>query len=223
MHAHRRTPHAHDTPAVGPRALRLRYAAIGSFMAFTWIGEGNAPAWEHALRTLVILLILPPLLLRTNLRLTQELYETTRPTRVIAQLVTARIVIIAAAFGTSALVGHLLDPHTGRSPVVPAAGLVLLLLSIPVQVRRAHRTRADRSHPSTRPTLSAPRLIVAKLALITAALLAQLLLGAYVDNATYAVAAAIAITATVLGPAAHGWLLVAQAPAPEREPVGDAA
>ncbi|GGX12912.1 hypothetical protein [Streptomyces noursei] len=223
MHAHRRNPHAHDTSAAGPRMLRLRYAATGVFMAFTWIGEGNAPAWEHALRTLVILLTLPPLLLRTNRRLTHELYETTRPTRVIVQLVTARIVIIVAAFGTSALVGHLLDPHTGRSPVLPAAGLALLLLSIPVQVRRAHRTRADRRHPSSRPAPSAPRLITAKLVLIAAGLLAQLLLGAYVDNATYVVAVAIATTATVLGPAVHRWLLVTHAPAPEREPVGDAA
>ncbi|MEU5537538.1 hypothetical protein [Streptomyces sp. NPDC020362] len=208
MNAHRETPHAHRAGATSSGKLRMRYAAIGIFMAFTWIGEGKEPAWEHALRALVILLILPPLLLWTHHRLTHKLYETDRPAQVVAQLITARTVIITADFGTGILLGHLLDPHSGRSMVLPAIGLLLLVLSIPAQIRRARRTRAGTSHPSTRPALSAPRLMAAKLILLSGALLAQLLLSACLDDATFVVAAAIVVTAAALGPAVHRRLLV---------------
>ncbi|MFF3765338.1 hypothetical protein ACFYYR_14795 [Streptomyces sp. NPDC001922] len=221
MKAHRTTARTHDTAAPGALGLRLSYAGIGIFMAFTWIGEGDAPAWDHALRTLAILLLLPPVLLRTNRRLLHNLYEAARPAPVIAQLITARLVIITAAFGASNLLGHLLDPHAARSPVMPAVGLLILLLSIPVQIRRAHRLRARDIHPSARPDLSAPRVMLAKLALVAAALLTQLLLGAYVDGATFVAAAAIAITTAALGPRVHHRLLVSGNPTVTREPVGD--
>ncbi|MCP9206761.1 hypothetical protein [Streptomyces cucumeris] len=223
MNAHRETGHPRDTAAPGARRLRVRYAGIGIFMAFTWVGEGNAPAWEHALRTLAILLILPPVFLRADRHLTHKLYEATRPAPVIAQLITARVVIITAAFGASNLLGHLLDPDTSRSPVMPAAGLLLLLLSIPAQIRRAHRTRARAVHPSARPALSAPRLMLAKLTLVIGALLVQLLLGASMDNATYVAAAAIAVTTALLGPVVHRRLMVARTTGAVREPVRGAA
>lgn len=204
MNAARHTPAPDGTAAsAASRKLRMRYAGIGLWMAFTWCGEGNAPAWEHALRTLVILLILPPLLLRANRRLTHKLYESAHPGRVIAQLITARIAVVTIAFGAGFLLGHLLDPHAARSPVLPAVGFLLLLASIPAQIRRAHRTRAATTHPATQPTLSAPRLMTAKLTLITAALVAQLLLTPYLPDATYAVAAALFLTTASLGPGVH--------------------
>ncbi|MER5972945.1 hypothetical protein ABT112_24970 [Streptomyces sp. NPDC002055] len=221
MKARRKTARTDDTAAAGALKLRVAYAGIGTFMAFTWIGEGDAPAWERAVRTLAILLILPPVLLRTNRRLLHKLYEAARPGPVIAQLITARLVIITVAFGASNLLGHLLDPHAARSPVMPAVGLLILLLSIPVQIRRAHRLRARAVHPSARPDLSAPRLMLAKLALVAAALLTQLLVGAYLDGATFVAAAAIVITTAALGPRVHHRLLVSRNPTASREPVAD--
>ncbi|MEV6569087.1 hypothetical protein [Streptomyces kronopolitis] len=223
MNAPRTAPAPDDTApsaSAAARKLRLRYAAIGLWMAFTWCGEGNAPAWEHALRTLVILLILPPLLLRADRHLTHKLYESAHPGRVIAQLITARIAVVTVAFGTSLLLGYLLDPHADRSPVLPAAGFLLLLASIPAQIRRAHRTRAGTTHPATQPALSAPRLITTKLTLITAALLAQLLLTPYLPNATYAVAAALFLTTATFGPAVHGRFLLTH-PEPTHDRAAD--
>ncbi|WP_433857770.1 hypothetical protein [Streptomyces kronopolitis] len=211
---------ATTTTATAARKLRLRYAAIGLWMAFTWCGEGNAPAWEHALRTLVILLILPPLLLRANRHLTHKLYESARPGRVIAQLITARIAAVTVAFGAGFLLGHLLDPQAGRSPVLPALGFLLLLASIPAQIRHAHRTRTGTTHPATQPALSAPRLIAAKLTLITAALVAQLLLTPYLPNATYAVAAALFLATAAMGPRVHRRFLLTH-PAPTNDRAAD--
>lgn len=208
MNAHRKTTAADDAAASDARKLRIRYLAAGFWIAFTWIGEGDAPAWEHALRTLVILLTLPPSLLRANRHFTHKLYESARPGRVIAQLITARIVIITAAFGTSNLLGRLLDPGTAHPPVLPAIGFALLLLSIPAQVRHAHRTRARTTHPSAQPTLSAPRLMAVKLIKVTAALVTQLLLTPFVPNATYVVAAALFLTSATLGPKIHRNFLV---------------
>ncbi|GLW16520.1 hypothetical protein Stsp01_32630 [Streptomyces sp. NBRC 13847] len=221
MHAPRHTPAPDGTPATTTaattaRKLRLRYVGIGLWMAFTWCGEGNAPAWEHALRTLVILLILPPLLLRTNRHLTHKLYESAHPGRVIAQLITARIAAVTIAFGAGFLLGHLLDPHAARSPVLPALGFLLLLASIPAQIRHAHRTRTATTHPATQRALSAPRLIATKLTLITTALLAQLLLTPYLPDATFAVAAALFLTTATLGPKAHHRFLLTD-PAPTNE------
>ncbi|MFE1176598.1 hypothetical protein [Streptomyces sp. NPDC058773] len=211
MNAHHKTPEP-DGPAgsAAARKLRTRYVCIGLWTAFTWSGEGNAPAWEHALRTLVVLLMLPPLLLWANRRLTHKLYESAHPGRVIAQLITARIVIVTAAFGTSIGLGYLLDPHTSRSPVLPAVGFALLLLSIPAQIRHAHRTRTRTTHPATRPALSAPRLMIAKLTLVAAALVTQLLLTPYLADATYVVAAALFLTTAALGPRVHRSFLVTQ-------------
>lgn len=210
MNAPRHTPAPDATTAAATtaRKLRLRYVGIGLWMAFTWCGEGNAPAWEHALRTLVILLILPPLLLRANRHLTHKLYESAHPGRVIAQLITARIAAVTVAFGAGFLLGHLLDPQPARSPVLPALGFLLLLASIPVQIRHAHRTRTATTHPATQRALSAPRLIATKLTLITTALLAQLLLTSYLTDATFAVAAALFLTTATLGPKAHSRFLL---------------
>ncbi|MEU8684180.1 hypothetical protein [Streptomyces sp. NPDC048611] len=228
MNAHRTTTADDDTAAADDtatsdntaasdaRKLRLRYLAAGLWIAFTWIGEGNAPAWEHALRTLVILLMLPPLLLRANRQLTHKLYESARPGRVIAQLITARIVIITVAFGTSILLGRLLDPGAAHPPVLPAIGFALLLLSIPAQIRHAHRTRARTTHPAAQPTFSAPRLMAVKLIKVTAALVVQLLLTPYLDNATFVVAAALFLTTATLGPTIHrGFLITHPATQPE--------
>ncbi|TXC96054.1 hypothetical protein [Streptomyces sp. ISID311] len=210
MHARHKTREPDNTAASTARKLRLRYTATGLCIAFTWIGEGNAPAWEHALRTLVILLMLPPLLLRANRHLTHKLYESAHPGRVIAQLITARIVIITAAFGTSNLLGRLLDPGAAHPPVLPAIGFALLLLSIPAQIRQAHRTRAHTTHPAAQPTLSAPRLMAVKLIKVTAALVTQLLLTPYLPNATFVVAAALFLTSAILGPKIHRGFLVTQ-------------
>ncbi|GAA1906649.1 hypothetical protein [Streptantibioticus ferralitis] len=190
------------------RILRIRYAAVGVVLALTWMGEGNEPAWGHALRAVLILLIVPPALLLSDRRLTRAVYESAHPRWPIARLITVRTAIISAAFGAAYLLGCLVDPHAAHSVVFLGVRLLLVLLTIPLQIRAAHRMRASEVHPSTDPVVSAPRLIGAKLALIAAALLAQTLLGHYTPNASAMVAAAIALTAAIVGPRIHDWLLI---------------
>jgi hypothetical protein len=187
---------------------RARYAAVGICMAVVWLGEGSEPAWEHALRTVVMLLMVPPLLLRAQRRLVPKIYESERPGRFVAQLIAARLLVLVAAFGVSHLLGALLDPRAGHSLVIPGVAVSLAVVAIPLQVRHAYRGRAGAAHPATRPALSAARLIAAKLALVTAALLAQLLLSAYLRSPDAFVAVAIAVAVTTLGPRVHAHLLV---------------
>ncbi|MEU1626733.1 hypothetical protein ABZ746_15690 [Streptomyces sp. NPDC020096] len=212
MNPARHTPRAARPRHPGAaRALRIRYAVVGVVLALTWMGEGNEPAWEHALRAVLILLIVPPLLLLSDRPLTRAVYESAHPRWAIAQQITVRTVILSAAFGAAYLLGCLIDPHAARSVVFLGVRLLLVLLSIPLQIRAAHRMRASEVHPSTEPVLSAPRLIGAKLTLIAAALLAQMLLGHHTHNASAMVAAAIAVAAAIIGPRIHVWLLITPA------------
>ncbi|WP_157879976.1 hypothetical protein [Streptomyces natalensis] len=199
------------TPAGG---IRRVYAGVGVVLAFMWVGEAAEPAWAHGLRTVVLLLILPPLLLPANRRLTAAFHTAARPGRALARLIAVRVLIVTAALAANALLGHLLDPHSGHALRALAFRVLLVLLTIPLQIRAARRSRARGVHPSARPTLSAPRVIGAKLALITAALLAQLLLNPYMANAQLVIAAALAVTVTALGPGVHTRLLIAPAAGP---------
>lgn len=221
MNAHQKTPPLPDRAALRDRSIRMRYAAMGLFMGFTWMGGSDEPPWAHALRAAVMLLIVPPLLLPTNRRLTHKLYEAEHPAWAVGKLISARILILSAGFGISMLFGVLLDPHADRSLTSLGVRVLLLLLTVPFQIRQAHRTRAHTVHPSTRPTLSAPRLMAAKLTLITTALLAELLLMPYLSNASVVVAVGIFVTTLTLGPKVHHQLMVTQAPTADRGPVGD--
>ncbi|WP_030797030.1 hypothetical protein [Streptomyces sp. NRRL S-337] len=221
MNAHQKTPPVPGRAASRDRSIRMGYAAIGLFMAFTWMGGSDEPPWAHALRAAVMLLIVPPLLLPTNRHLTHKLYEAEHPAWAVGQLIGARILILSAGFGISMLLGVLLYPHAERSLTSLGVRVLLLLLTVPLQIRQAHRTRAHTVHPSARPTVSAPRLMAAKFTLIIAALLAELLLMPHLSNAGVVVAVGIFVTTLTLGPKAHHQLMVTQAPTTDRKPVGD--
>lgn len=207
-----------DQEAPNARKIRARYAAIGISMALLWVGQGGAPAWEHALRTVVMLMIVPPLLLWAERRFTPKIYESERPGCAVAQLVTARLLVVTGAFAVANGLSSLLDPRASYSLLIPA----VLLLTVPWQIRHALRTRTSGVHPSTQPMFSAPRLIAAKLSLVAAALLAQLLLGSYLPYADLFVALGIAGAVVVLGPRFHSRLQVPQ-PNGKQEPAEVAA
>ncbi|MEU2872162.1 hypothetical protein ABZ769_23615 [Streptomyces olivoreticuli] len=103
--------------------------------------------------------------------------------------------------------GHLLNPQAPYDARALAARLMLVLLTVPLQVRLERRARA-RGVPTVRLALSAPRLVCAKLILIAVALPAQALLDLYVPNAQLLVAAAIVVAVTALGPKVHSKLLL---------------
>ncbi|MFG2212727.1 hypothetical protein [Streptomyces sp. NPDC048638] len=191
------------------RGIRRGYAVAGAVLAFMWLGEADEPAWAHAVRAAFLLLLIPPLLLRTDRRLTAAFYESARPGRALARLITARLLIVSTALAAGALLGRLMDPHAAQDITALGIRVLCVLLTVPLQIRAAHRARAGGVHPSARPTLSAPRVICAKLGLVAAALLAQMLIDTYVADAQVLTAAAIAVTVTVLGPRVHARLLIA--------------
>ncbi|MFF4954882.1 hypothetical protein [Streptomyces chattanoogensis] len=200
------------------RGIRRGYAVAGVVLALMWLGEGNEPAWAHAVRAGFLLLLIPPLLLRTNRRLTAAFHESAHPGRALARLITARILIVSAALVASALLGHLMDPRAAHDARTLGIRVLCVLLTIPLQIRAAHRARAGGVHPADRPTLSAPRVICAKLGLLAAALLAQMLIDPYVANAQVLTAVAIAVSVTVLGPRIHSRLVMTPAPQAAGQP-----
>ncbi|WP_369360647.1 hypothetical protein [Streptomyces sp. cg2] len=199
------TPHVPKRNPAGN--IRTIYAVSGTVLALMWLGETDEPAWAHGLRTVVLLLILPPLLLPTNRRLTAAFHSARHPARALARLIAARILIVTAALTVNTFLGHLLDPHPDHHFRALAVRVLFVLLTVPLQVRVAHRARDRGTPPSARPTLSAPRLMCAKLALVGTALLAQLLLEPYVANTQLVIAAALAVTVTAWGPKIHTRLL----------------
>lgn len=194
------------------RGVRRGYAVAGAVLAFMWLGEANEPAWAHAVRAALLLLLIPPLLLRTNRSLTAAFHESAHPRRALARLIAARILIVSVALVASAFLGRVMDPGGGHDLRALGIRELCILLTIPLQIRAAHRARATGAHPSSRPTLSAPRVICAKLGLIAAALLLQMAIDPYVAEAQVITAAVIAVTVTVLGPRLHAKLLIAPTP-----------
>ncbi|MFG2794959.1 hypothetical protein [Streptomyces sp. NPDC048419] len=79
------------------RQIALVYAFIGLAVGGAWMLGGDMPAWQHALRLLAAVLIIPPLihLLRRRLNHTGHL-----PLR---RLVMAKILLVAAALALDLL------------------------------------------------------------------------------------------------------------------------
>jgi hypothetical protein len=199
-------------PARPPsRGLRRGYALAGVVLGIVWTGESDEPAWAHGLRTAFLLLILPPVLLPANRRLTAAFHTSARPGRALARLITVRVLLVWAAFVAGFLFARVLDPRASHDVRALLARLLLVLLTVPPQIRFERRARA-RGVTSARLALSAPRLICAKLVLIAAALLAETALDPYVPYAQLLIAAAIVVTVTVLGPRIHPRLLLPHSP-----------
>lgn len=51
-----------DPRAVWRTTLRLRYAVVGLLLGGTWIWRSQAPLWEHAVRLVVVMLVVAPAL-----------------------------------------------------------------------------------------------------------------------------------------------------------------
>lgn len=189
--------------AARSRALRIRYAILGAVLAGLWVGHSGEPAWEHALRTVAVLLTIRPLLwvtLRYRLRQARAGASTSD---YLTWLIAMRLAVVAGALGVSWLIGYLLDPahrHWGVHTLL--LRLLVLALTIPLQVRAQRRYRGGRGGPQAR--LLWGRLITAKIGLILAALGAEVLLQRWLGgSADLLVAAGLFAVVALLGPWAH--------------------
>ena len=215
--------------ALRAKRLRIRYAVLGAVMAFLWIGHGGEPAWIHALRLLLVLLTVAPLM-----SLTRRYYQRRaarggqggearqqeqHPNAALYWLVGVRVVTVFLALGIGSLVSHLFSPHHADSARLIIVRGVLLALTIPLQIRFERRRQAagiNRPLP-----IRSPRIIGAKLALVLVAFGAEWLLGLWTNSADLIVAIAVFATVALLGPKVHPYLLTAKRPTWLRRPAKD--
>jgi hypothetical protein len=119
-------------PALDPRpgaraarALRIRYAVLGVVLAGLWVGHSGEPAWEHALRTVLVLLTIRPLLRLTVKSRMRRGWSQTSTSRQVMWLVAFRLAVVGAALGV-----RLVDRAGWR--ICLGTGLFLALLLVPV-------------------------------------------------------------------------------------------
>jgi hypothetical protein len=187
------------------RALRIRYAALGVVLAVLWVGHSGEPAWEHALRTVLVLLTIRPLLRMTVRYRVRQARSPASTSRDVAWLIAFRLAVVGAALGASWLIGDLLDPaHHHGSVRALVVRLLLLALTIPLQLRfaRDYRGRGLDGGAAFGPSWG--RFVSAKVALILVALGAEVLLQRWLGGgADLVVAAGLLVTVAGLGPWAH--------------------
>jgi hypothetical protein len=188
------------------RVLRVRYTAIGALIASSWIGARGEPVWEHALRTLLIMLTVPMMLAFARRR-ARRARSNTAAAPSLTRTLAAGNGLLAAALAASWLIGYLIDPaHT--SFISPIVRFALLAATLPLQMRAARRNPSLRLNAADSGQLSFPRLIAAKFALLAAALVADWALSRAFAQADLLVAVALFFVVARFGPRVHPHLLV---------------
>jgi hypothetical protein len=191
--------------AARTKRLRIRYAILGAVMALLWVGHMGEPAWIHALRLLLVLLTVAPLM-----SLTRRYYQRRaasreeRPNAALYWLIGVRVVTVFLALGIGSVVSHVFSPHHADSARLIIVRGVLLALTIPLQIRFERRRQAagiNRPLP-----IKSPRIIGAKLALVLVAFGAEWLLGLWTSSADVIVAIAVFAIVALLGPKVHPYL-----------------
>lgn len=192
--------------ALRAKRLRIRYAILGAVMAVLWIGHSGEPAWLHALRLLLVLLTLAPLMSLTRRYYQRRIAQTEqRANAALYWLVGVRVVTVFLALGIGSLVSYLFAPHHSDSARLIIGRGALLALTIPLQIKFERRRQAagiNRPLP-----IRSPRIIAAKLALVLVAFGAEWLLGRWTSSADLIVAIAVFATVALLGPKVHPYLL----------------
>jgi hypothetical protein len=206
---------AQNLLALRNRRLQIRYAILGAVMAFLWIGHQGEPAWIHAVRLLLVLLTIPPLM-----SLTRRYYQRRaarggpggpggqqkrHPNAALYWLIGTRVITVFLALAIGYLVSHLLAPHHNDSVRLIIVRGALLALTIPLQIRFERKRQAagiNRPLP-----IRSPMIIAAKLALVLVAFGAESLLGLWTSSADLIVAAGVFVTVALLGPKAHPYLI----------------
>jgi hypothetical protein len=189
------------------RALRIRYAGLGLVMAVLWVGHAGEPAWLHAVRLLLVLLTIAPLLALTRRYRERHVQASAQrhPDASLYWLIGTRIAAVGIALGVGWLLSHLLVPHHSDTPKLIILRIGLLAISVPVQLK-FERERQAAGHPP-RVAVKSPRLIAAKLLLVVLALGAQWLLGIWTPDAELIVAPLLFGTVALAGPKVHRYLV----------------
>ncbi|MCX4919041.1 hypothetical protein [Streptomyces sp. NBC_00687] len=104
-------------------ALFVRYLLLGLLMGALWAYQHDASLWEHAVRLLGLLLIVPPLLHRAQARRRRRLGQEDRPRLSLVRLSLGKVGIVACAL----LAAWLLEDRVAGADHWIAGGLTVVV------------------------------------------------------------------------------------------------
>jgi DMSO reductase anchor subunit len=192
------------------KSLRIRYAAGGLIVGVILIGAGQTglPMWVDALSFLAMFVVVLPLI-----RLTRR--QEARAAGVAVPLfrrIALRVVFLAIGVIGGGLVSYALVPVDAEGSVLRTvvARLVLLVVSIPLQLRVARRRASAASAANISPAkrLVPWRLIVAKIVLLGVGLGLAGLLTRWTSHADILVAVLLVLAGALAGPTVHRYLFI---------------
>jgi hypothetical protein len=188
------------------RVLRVRYGVVGVALAVAWVGGSREPAWEHAVRVVLMLVSVGPLLWFARRRAARGVdLRKVAPGWLVAGAIAFKAIHLALAFGVATLLDQLLARQVagsgGHDRLAFSAIRVLALVGLVLGARWY-----ERRHGTGRAGLTGrrswPRFAAAKLAVIGCAVGLQWLLTP-LPGADLWVAGAVALAVALLGPPLH--------------------
>jgi hypothetical protein len=85
--------------------IRWPYAVIGTVLGVLWVVQRDVPAWEHLIRTGVVLLIIPPVAHVVRDRVLRAKGRNAHAQLSLPRIVVAKFSLIGTAFGLDWLIG----------------------------------------------------------------------------------------------------------------------
>lgn len=184
--------------------LRVRYLMAGAVLAALWIGHANEPAWAHALRIGLILVTVRPLVILSRRYYARRWGSQASQTRAIVVLIGTRLLALAGALVVGTLVERLITHQPDSLKLLTLLRVGLLLATIPLQLKFMRNRAASRQAAAMLKSARWNWLLVAKAALVAAALGLQVALDAVVGNrADLIVAVLMLVAVATLGPRLH--------------------
>lgn len=184
--------------------LRVRYLMAGAVLAALWVGHANEPAWAHALRIGLILVTVRPLVILSRRYYARRWGSQASQTRAMVVLIGTRLLALAGALVLGTLVERLITHQPDSLKLLTLLRVGLLLATIPLQLRFMRNRAASRQAAALLKSARWNWLLVAKAALVAAALGLQVALDAVVGNrADLIVAVLMLVAVATLGPRLH--------------------
>jgi len=115
----------------GGAAIWVRYAVIGIALGGAWLWNKGLPPWQHALRLLVLVLVLVPAANHLRTRYLRRRGQQVQPSTHLRGLVIAKVILVVAALGAE-LLFDLWLPLATATTVVAALLAVAVVLAGPL-------------------------------------------------------------------------------------------